>query len=362
MTDVNNVRAEVKAALQIRKQADTNGVKGLQGNEIELFKSEAKAAGISDNAINTVLGLDLSETAKAAKANGPKKMPPPATSTYAEAIEYFNKNGITTEQRENVAERAKENINEIKELINEKVTEYNNKYPEKDEGFPQLPYDFEEAINAKGAWDDMQTDADVLIQHVIYGSDCLEPTQVNMDKIAEMYARIEEHIGMPLQQFLNTDAAKNMIEKAKDMTNDESTSLSLEEKRTLTKLKQIVVIINQTLNEIRTECMDKITEAKTEAEEALDKDKETLDKFEEGELTINETFKELESWRSEEEFGSSLDEEYRDATGKGGDATGVDNAKADKAEVKGRKVVVGNNVYIQKNGVLYNLNGTPVKH
>ena len=115
--EINNINPQEYAkAMELFHKADTDGVKGLQNGEIQVFKDLAQKENLSESTINEILGLKFStvtDTSKTDGTNGTNRAQGARRALldtdFIEAIKYFAEHGgLNFDQRANITNYAQD--------------------------------------------------------------------------------------------------------------------------------------------------------------------------------------------------------------------------------------------------------------
>ena len=338
-------------AKDIASKCDTDGIYGLNGNEVQIFKTTALDSGLSESTITELLGGCFSTKNKLT-----------SNPNFAKAIDYYNsldsynRSNVTYETY-NLGQRylyeLEKNIDQA--FIDCKAYQDILIVPQK-RPRPEKLLNFDIEYLRKLTNDDMNElhELKQKIEYIIEEANeknehvTIERTPFDIESLAK------EHLGMSYQEF--SEKYKDELEFCKTVTYADLTTMNETQRYVYSKAKAYAKeLLLTTINEahtVRWDYGDRLLEETSKYNEDCLK----LSDFEYGGLKM-EDFNNLSSGIMKKSFKEALLKEYSDY-----EASGIKNESKEEQFKKPQKIIDKNSIKIKlPDGSEYNIDGSRIK-
>lgn len=359
-----NVRAR-----ELAQKADTDNVKGLQGQEIFNFVRSAKADGIEKAEISELLGMSISAQTRAGETTRAAAAPRSTDPNFDKAVDYYN-NNMTSSDRYAVTfdtyDKLSQKLYEMEKAIDKAYQECDAYTDDKIVIVPRsrlwyyrdYPY-----------WDDRLTCFDIedlrtrttrnmqslvelkeKVAEILGDPDCFgqSNTEYDVDEIAQ------RRLGMSYEEFASKYSEQ--LERFKYITIADVANMSSEDRAVYARAKAYAQeMLNTTIMEAHTVNWD-IGELKLDETLKATDDMFVISDFEYDGIT-EKGLNAIKSGIMFKAFEEALINKYREL-----DPTGIEEARTEEKPQKPIKRVVNGAVLIfNPDGTVFDLQGRQVK-
>ena len=351
-------------AKELAKQADTNGVNGLQGQEIFNFARAAKENNIGKAELSELLGASFSSATRAAAASAPRTNNP----DFDKAVEYYNtkmtssqKYAVTTDtynvlinrlyNMEKEIDKAFQNCDAYNDIVIVPRWHYRF-YPYIDTRLVNFDLDELRTVTTRdmNSLNELRDKIEYIIEEANGDPEHHQPkqTEYDVDEIAQ------RRLGMSYEQFKTKYAA--LLETFKNTTLADLEAMSSEERAVYAKAKAYAKeMLETTINEAHTTNWD-IGERKVDETIKASGDMYIISDFEYDGIT-EEGLAQIQSGIMYKSFEEALISKHREL-----DPTGIKDARAEEEPQKPIKRVVNGAVLIfNPDGTVFDLQGRQIK-
>lgn len=365
MTKINGIDYSVwnnQKAIQIAKNIDQDGVKGLQGKEIFDFVKTAKENKIEKTELFELMGLNISKNRAASLVSRP------SNPEFDKAVEFYNKE-LDLYQRSKVTSKAYDNLEtrmyNMEKSIDNAFLEceayadivivprwHYRFYPLFDDKLINFDIDEirERTTKDMASLNELRDKVEYIIEEANGETEHTTPKQNDYDveKLAQ------KHLGMSYEEF--AEKYKDELEFCKTVTYADLASMNETQRMVYAKAKAYAKeMLEITINEAHNTNWD-IGDRKVEETLKASGDMFAISDFEDEGIT-DEGIANLKSGIMFKAFEEALIAKYREMN-----PTSVYGVEA-KSTAKGPKKVIVNGVTLIYNpdGSVYNLNGQRIK-
>ena len=351
-------------AIQIAKQADKDGVKGLQGQEIADFMRTALSNNISKAEVFELMGLKLSSN----RASDVNRVSVPENPNFDKAAEYYNTK-MDYNQRYQVTQNTYTNLEQrlynMEKNINQAYQDceaYSDIMIMPRWHYSFYPY-FEDRLinfnideirtrtaNDMESLHQLKDKVEYIMEEANGTTEHNEPakTQYDIEALAQTY------LGMSYEEFAET--YKDELEFCKTVTYADLTSMNETQRMVYAKAKAYAKeMLTVTINEAHTVNWD-VQERKLDETMKATGDMYTISEFEDDGIT-QEGISKLESGIMYKAFEQALIDKYNELN-----PTDVKEIESDSSAKKPIKRIVNGAVLVfNPDGSVYDLKGNKIK-
>ena len=351
-------------AVEIAKKVDTDGVKGLQGQEISKFMTSAIDNNMKQAEIFELMGLNISNT----RAASSKMVSRPSNPDFDKAVNYYNTQ-MNSSQRYDVTQKTYANLEQrlykMEQAINQAYTDceaYSDIMIMPRWHYRYYPYFEDRLLNFDIADIRTRTTEDMESLHelkdkVEYIMEEANGETTHNEPIKTQYdvdALAQKHFGMSYEQFAET--YKNELEFCKTVTYADLYAMNETQRKVYAQAKAYAKeMLEITTNEAHTVNWD-VGERKLDETLKASGDMYTITEFEYDGIT-EQGLSEIKSGIMYKSFEDALITKHRDL-----DPTDIEKITTNAQSKEPKKVRInGVTVIFMPDGSIYNLNGRKIK-